>query len=245
MSFYTDDCRTGAEALARAKAVRQYFASLRGPVPPPVVAVSLPPPPPPPPVPEPPAAKPPPGKRALAKPSRIYTGPVSEIVDITAEYFNLSREDILGDRRTKQFVLARSVAMHVASVARKRSLPEIGRVMRKDHTTVLHDNRRIKIALANGNLEIAGAVKEITEELERRAALRPPAVKVSAKVRSAAWNRPPYTDEETEYLRKAFYDGEKIAHVAKKLGRNLSGLWRKLKKMGLSRKAQKAAIEST
>lgn len=234
-----DDCMTGAEAIARARAAR---ARLWGR---PAAYVAPPPPSPPSPPspalipkqPAPPVFTPASARRPLAEVKSLVPGSISEIVDITAAYFNIRRDDILGVSRKRKLVFARSIAMHVASVVRRRSLAEIGRIMCKDHTTVLHDHRRIKTGLANGNMKIAAAVKTISDELQRRQALRPPPIEPPIiKPRSG-----PYTEEETECLLKAFHDGESMAAVARKLDRNLSAIWRKLKKMGLSRKATKAA----
>ena len=70
---------------------------------------------------------------------------IEDIQKIVARQFNVSRNDLLSNRRTRVIVRPRQVAMYLAKVMTPRSLPEIGRRFGgRDHTTVLHAVRKIE-----------------------------------------------------------------------------------------------------
>lgn len=70
---------------------------------------------------------------------------IDDILRVTAKHFNVTRADILSQRRTANVVKPRQIAMYLAKVLTLRSLPEIGRRFGgRDHTTVLHAVRKIE-----------------------------------------------------------------------------------------------------
>src|SRR5579883_1509836 len=73
---------------------------------------------------------------------------IEDIQKLVATHYNVSRGDILSERRTAAIVKPRQVAMYLSKVLTLRSLPEIGRRFGgRDHTTVLHAVRKIEKAL--------------------------------------------------------------------------------------------------
>ena len=70
---------------------------------------------------------------------------IEEIQKLVASRYNVSRTDILSERRTAAVVRPRQIAMYLSKVLTPRSLPEIGRRFGgRDHTTVLHAVRKIE-----------------------------------------------------------------------------------------------------
>ena len=70
---------------------------------------------------------------------------IEDIQKLVARHYNVSRSDILSERRTAAVVKPRQIAMYLAKVLTLRSLPEIGRRFGgRDHTTVLHAVRKIE-----------------------------------------------------------------------------------------------------
>jgi len=70
---------------------------------------------------------------------------IDDIIRIAAKYYNISRNDLLSSRRTRNVVMPRQIAMFLAKSMTPRSLPEIGsRFGNRDHTTVLHAVRKIE-----------------------------------------------------------------------------------------------------
>lgn len=70
---------------------------------------------------------------------------IEDIQKLVATRYNVSRADILSERRTAAVVKPRQIAMYLAKSLTPRSLPEIGRRFGgRDHTTVLHAVRKIE-----------------------------------------------------------------------------------------------------
>ncbi|MCZ2328032.1 DNA polymerase III subunit beta [Bartonella sp. F02] len=70
---------------------------------------------------------------------------IEEIQRAVARHYNVSKQDLLSNRRTRTVVKPRQVAMYLAKILTPHSLPEIGRHFGgRDHTTVLHAVRKIE-----------------------------------------------------------------------------------------------------
>jgi chromosomal replication initiator protein len=73
---------------------------------------------------------------------------IEDIQKMVATRYNVSRADILSERRTAAVVKPRQIAMYLSKALTPRSLPEIGRRFGgRDHTTVLHAVRKIEKAV--------------------------------------------------------------------------------------------------
>ncbi len=77
---------------------------------------------------------------------------IEDIQRIVARHYNVSKTELLSNRRTRTIVKPRQVAMYLSKVLTPRSLPEIGRRFGgRDHTTVLHAVRKIEGLTGNDN----------------------------------------------------------------------------------------------
>lgn len=77
---------------------------------------------------------------------------IEDIQRIVARHYNVSKTELLSNRRTRTIVKPRQVAMYLSKVLTPRSLPEIGRRFGgRDHTTVLHAVRKIEGLSGNDN----------------------------------------------------------------------------------------------
>jgi chromosomal replication initiator protein len=96
------------------------------------------------------------------------TGPsVEQVVEATAERFDLDPGALNGHDRRRSHVWARQVAMYLARELTEESLPAIGRrIGGRQHSTVLSAHRRVKRAL-DGREPGAQAVLELREHLGR------------------------------------------------------------------------------
>ena len=64
---------------------------------------------------------------------------VDKILNTVSNYFNISLNDMLSQRRSRPLARPRQIAMFLAKRLTTRSLPEIGRrFANRDHTTVIH-----------------------------------------------------------------------------------------------------------
>ena len=67
------------------------------------------------------------------------------ILEKTAEFFNLNKNDLKSKRRTKNIVLPKQVAMYLLRDLTDYSLPEIGSLLgAKHHTTILYAHKKLK-----------------------------------------------------------------------------------------------------
>ena len=90
---------------------------------------------------------------------------IEQIQRAVAEFYGVSRNDLLTARRTADIVRPRQVAMFMAKSLTLRSLPEIGRQFGgRDHTTVLHAVRKIA-ALVGADSQLFAEVEAIKNEL--------------------------------------------------------------------------------
>jgi chromosomal replication initiator protein len=84
---------------------------------------------------------------------------IEDIQRIVARHYNVSKTELLSNRRTRTIVKPRQVAMYLSKVMTPRSLPEIGRRFGgRDHTTVLHAVRKIE--------GLSGSDNTLAQELE-------------------------------------------------------------------------------
>jgi len=66
---------------------------------------------------------------------------VEDVIAAVADESGHTRDDLVSDRRQRSLVIARQLAMVLASTNTRSSLSEIGRRLRRDHTTVIHGIR--------------------------------------------------------------------------------------------------------
>ena len=77
-----------------------------------------------------------------SEPKRIR---IEDIQLAVSRHYNVSRTELLSNRRTRAIVRPRQIAMYLAKMLTLRSLPEIGRRFGgRDHTTVLHAVKKIE-----------------------------------------------------------------------------------------------------
>jgi chromosomal replication initiator protein len=77
---------------------------------------------------------------------------IEDIQRIVARHYNVSRQELVSNRRTRVIVKPRQIAMYLAKTLTPRSFPEIGRRFGgRDHTTVLHAVRKIEDLIGEDN----------------------------------------------------------------------------------------------
>jgi chromosomal replication initiator protein len=86
----------------------------------------------------------------------------------TATFFGLTLEELTGSNRSSSFALARQIAMYLCRDHTELSLPKIGALFGRDHTTVLHACNKIRTLIASDAglystlVEITTRVKQAT-----------------------------------------------------------------------------------
>lgn len=92
--------------------------------------------------------------------ARIPNGPsIRDVIKAASMQFRVPVDYILDDRRKKDIVYARHVAMHVAYAMTHSSTTTIGRVFNgRDHTTVIHAVYKIENWIKQGKNEVISDV---------------------------------------------------------------------------------------
>lgn len=105
----------------------------------------------------PPTAPPPPRIQFVTKFPELES-----INAVVCSYYKVARIDFTSQRRTAYICKARQVAMYLARTLTPRSLPEIGRYMQRDHTTVISGVRKITKLLADGDTVLADDIRHLS-----------------------------------------------------------------------------------
>jgi hypothetical protein len=85
---------------------------------------------------------------------------IDDVIRVCCKYFDMTRSELTSARRNARVVYARQIAMYLAKHHTTKSYPEIGRRLGgRDHTTVIHGQRRIESQL----LKNAGVAYDVAQ----------------------------------------------------------------------------------
>lgn len=97
-----------------------------------------------------------------------YIPTPEDIILESARYFQISAEEIKGQRRSKNIALARHISIYLTRTLTNLSLNDIGAYYEdRDHSTILFSVRKIENNLETDR-EIAGIVRDITSNINSR-----------------------------------------------------------------------------
>ena len=96
---------------------------------------------------------------------------VHEIVEAACVAFGIGRNEVMSDRRDRAATRARQAAMFLAKEMTPLSLPQIGRLLNRDHTTVIHAARVMPQLIADDGL-LAAKVRRTRRLAALRATVR-------------------------------------------------------------------------
>ncbi len=89
----------------------------------------------------------------------------SLIVEVVAEHFGITTDDIISKRRNSEFVIPRQIAMYLIRDLTDYSLANIGKVLgKKDHTTVMHGVEKIEKEVET-NSELRNKIEIIKKKI--------------------------------------------------------------------------------
>ena len=86
------------------------------------------------------------------------------IVEKTASFYSLSPEDILSKGKTKNIAAARQIATYLMRKLTTLTLEEIGTVLNRDHSTILHSIRKIEES-AHTDAALNDTIRDITANI--------------------------------------------------------------------------------
>ena len=91
---------------------------------------------------------------------------IERIIDCVSRRYNISVDEIMGKSRKKETKTARNVAMYVVRSVTGASLPQIGQVFDRDHSTV-HSNISMIEQEISSDPVLEATIGEIVKEIKR------------------------------------------------------------------------------
>jgi chromosomal replication initiator protein len=88
-----------------------------------------------------------------------------KVLQIVAKLHSTTQSEIIGKNRDKNVSTARQIIMYLWHKNFGLSLPIIGKMLKRDHTTILHGTQKIQKEIQN-DPQIASKIKEILKTLE-------------------------------------------------------------------------------
>jgi chromosomal replication initiator protein len=102
-------------------------------------------------------------KDLLAAGDRTIT--IDEIKREVAAYFGIKIADLVSKRRTQNLVYPRQLAMHLCRQLTSSSLPVIGKMFGRDHSTVIHSLNMISQKMKT-SVEVKNTIETITKRVQ-------------------------------------------------------------------------------
>ena len=92
---------------------------------------------------------------------------IERIQELVSERFQLTIEELCGDKRSQNIVYPRQVAMYLSRELTDSSLPKIGKEFGgRDHTTVIHATSKIA-RLIREDRSVYNLVQELTARVKQ------------------------------------------------------------------------------
>jgi len=93
---------------------------------------------------------------------------IQTIQSEVCRYFNISKSQLIGNKRSQSVVYPRQIAMYLARELTDLSLPKIGEEFGgRDHTTVMYANTKIS-KIINTQREVYNQVQELTNRIKQK-----------------------------------------------------------------------------
>ncbi|MBI2798419.1 chromosomal replication initiator protein DnaA [Candidatus Saccharibacteria bacterium] len=90
------------------------------------------------------------------------------VLELCADYFDISFKDIVSTKRDKDVVVPRQVAMYIMRSKLGMSFPKIASSLgKKDHTTIMHGVKKIQAALTQ-DTQLGGDINKLAEEMAKK-----------------------------------------------------------------------------
>ena len=94
------------------------------------------------------------------------------IIRATAQSYGYSVEEVLSASRRQPLVISRQIAMYLCRELTDLSLPKIGALFNRDHTTVLHSVEKVKRILRSDRA-VFDRVRQLTQDLRKGHGISP------------------------------------------------------------------------
>ena len=105
--------------------------------------------------------------RDLIRDNQSFAPSPEVIIEETGKCYGIEVSDIMSGSRTKEITLARQVAMYITRQQTQLSLPEIGKVFDRDHSTIIHSLQKVETLKAEDR-ETAEIIRDIISNINSR-----------------------------------------------------------------------------
>ena len=87
------------------------------------------------------------------------------ILQVVAEHYGLSSDDLIGQKRTKEITYPRQIAMYLCSILTDSPLIQIGKSFGgRDHATIIHGSKKISMDIKS-NSELSNTIDIIKKKI--------------------------------------------------------------------------------
>lgn len=102
----------------------------------------------------------------LISPEKNKVITVDNIVDIVAEHFNISQNEIYSNSRSRNVAYPRQIAMYLCKRLTSCSVTDIGRMIgNRDHSTILHGCQKIEKDLAGSDKNLQNTIDVLIKKI--------------------------------------------------------------------------------
>lgn len=91
-----------------------------------------------------------------------------DIINTTSDFFKISIDDILSSKRNKELVYPRMIAMYLCRELTDLSLPAIGKLFNKDHSSIFYSINKVSTFLNENENNIVDTIENIKEKLNNK-----------------------------------------------------------------------------
>jgi chromosomal replication initiator protein len=92
---------------------------------------------------------------------------IDKILSSVSAHYRLTVEDLKSRKRTSNIAFARHVSIYLIKKFTDRSLPAIGRVFSRDHTTIINSIETVEKKLAS-DPSFENEIQELMREIKKR-----------------------------------------------------------------------------
>lgn len=91
---------------------------------------------------------------------------IAGIIDIVAEFYNVSSDEVKGQNRAQKIAAARQVAIYLARQITKESFPYIADVFNKKHTTIMYSYEKVKEEMTS-NVNLSQDITKLSNKINQ------------------------------------------------------------------------------
>ncbi|MFI3115953.1 MAG: chromosomal replication initiator protein DnaA [Clostridia bacterium] len=89
------------------------------------------------------------------------------IIEEVGNYYNITSDQIISNNRSKDMTEPRQIAMYLVRNLTEYSLPEMGKVFSRDHSTVLHSTKKVE-NLIKENPDVKNIIDDLTKNIQNK-----------------------------------------------------------------------------